>query len=66
MPNGDPQDGFSYPTLTLMIDSYSIFPYLLPLWLLLQRGHAEKERDRKGFGSINAWVKVQIFQNPAL
>ena len=24
MPNGDPRDGFSYPTLTLMMDSYSI------------------------------------------
>ena len=23
MPNGDPRDGFSYPTLTLMIDSYN-------------------------------------------
>ena len=23
MPNGDPQGGFFYPTLTLMIDSYS-------------------------------------------
>ena len=22
MPNGDPRDGFFYPTLTLMIDSY--------------------------------------------
>ena len=24
MPNCDPQDGFFYPTLTLMIDSYSL------------------------------------------
>ena len=24
MPNGDPRDGFFYPTLTLMIDSYII------------------------------------------
>ena len=24
MPNGDPRDGFFYPTLTLMMDSYSI------------------------------------------
>ena len=24
MPNSDPQDGIFYPTLTLMIDSYSI------------------------------------------
>ena len=24
MPNGDPRDGFFYPTLTLMIDSYSV------------------------------------------
>ena len=23
MPNGDPRDGFSYPTLTLLIDSYN-------------------------------------------
>ena len=22
MPNGDPRDGFLYPTLTLMVDSY--------------------------------------------
>ena len=26
MPNGDPQDGFFYPTHTLMIDSYIPFP----------------------------------------
>ena len=25
MPNGDPRDGFVYPTLTLMMDSYIIF-----------------------------------------
>ena len=25
MPNGDPQDGFFSPTLTLKIDSYSIY-----------------------------------------
>ena len=24
MPNGDPRDGFFYPTLTLMIDSHNI------------------------------------------
>ena len=24
MPNGDPRDGFFYPTLTLMIDSYNV------------------------------------------
>ena len=24
MPNGDPRDGFFYPTLTLMMDSYII------------------------------------------
>ena len=24
MPNGDPQDGFFYTTLTLMIDSYNL------------------------------------------
>ena len=24
MPNGDPQDGFFYPTLILMIDSYML------------------------------------------
>ena len=24
MPNGDPRDGFFYPTLTLMIDSYNL------------------------------------------
>ena len=24
MPNGDPQDGLFYPTLTLMMDSYNI------------------------------------------
>ena len=24
MPNGDPRDGYFYPTLTLMIDSYSM------------------------------------------
>ena len=24
MPNSDPQDGFFYPTLTLMIDSYNV------------------------------------------
>ena len=26
MPNGDPRDGFFYPTLTLIIDSYFLFP----------------------------------------
>ena len=25
MPNGDPRDGFFYPTLTLMTDSYMIY-----------------------------------------
>ena len=24
MPNGDPRDGFFYPTLKLMIDSYNV------------------------------------------
>ena len=24
MPNGEPRDGFFYPTLTLMIDSYNL------------------------------------------
>ena len=24
MPNGDPRDGFAYPTLTFMIDYYSL------------------------------------------
>ena len=24
MPNGDPRDGYFYPTLTLMLDSYNI------------------------------------------
>ena len=28
MPNGDPWDGFFYPTLTLMIDSYMIVIFL--------------------------------------
>ena len=27
MPNGDPRDGFFYPTLTLMIDSYILEHY---------------------------------------
>ena len=26
MPNGDPQEGFFYPTLTFMIDSYKPYP----------------------------------------
>ena len=26
MPNGDPRDGFFYPTLTFMIDSYIMSP----------------------------------------
>ena len=25
MPNRDPRDGFFYPTLTLMLDSYNVF-----------------------------------------
>ena len=33
MPNGDPRDGFFYPTLTLMIDSYILnIDYRLPRW----------------------------------
>ena len=30
MPNGDPLDGFFYPTLTLMMDSYNISHIPLP------------------------------------
>ena len=29
MPNGDPQDEFFYPTLTLMIDSYNLDHFML-------------------------------------
>ena len=28
MPNGNPRDGFFYPTLTLMIDSYNLLMIL--------------------------------------
>ena len=34
MPNGDPQDGFFYPTLTLMIDSYN-FEFIVCVYLFL-------------------------------
>ena len=29
MPIGDPRDGFSYPTLTLMMDSYNVLCFTL-------------------------------------
>ena len=35
MPIGDPRDGFFYPTLTLMIDSYIIGALLNFIWGLL-------------------------------
>ena len=28
MPNGDPRDGFFYPTLTLMMDSYILWFFI--------------------------------------
>ena len=35
MPNGDPRDGFFYPTLTLMIDSSTVLcPFLVMSCLL--------------------------------
>ena len=36
MPNGDPQDRFFYPTLTLMIDSYSLAERKLIFFLIHQ------------------------------
>ena len=36
MPNGDPRDGFFYPTLTLMMDSYNI-------WLSLNHNNSVHE-----------------------
>ena len=36
MANCDPRDGFFYPILTLMIDSYNI--YLYPLFSLEKKG----------------------------
>ena len=38
MPNGDPQDGFFYPTLTVMIDSYNmtqLYVLLRHTWLFI-------------------------------
>ena len=31
MPVSDPQDGFFYPTLTLRMDSYILYPHLIHL-----------------------------------
>ena len=46
MPNGDPREGFSYPTLTLMIDSYQDF-----FWSILATN----------IGSFSQWQKVCFF-----
>ena len=35
MPNGDPRDGFSYPTLTLMMDVYILVKFVFALAFLL-------------------------------
>ena len=40
MPNGDPRDGFFYPTLTLMIDSYMLtVDYIEAHWYMQISGH---------------------------
>ena len=33
MPNGGPRDGFFYPSLTLMIDSYDLTHSVPPRWM---------------------------------
>ena len=37
MPNGDPRDGFFYPTLTLMIDSYNLYRRCKSVYILAQK-----------------------------
>ena len=54
MPNGDPRDGFFYPTLTLMVDSYIVSP---PLGFCLRNlsliGPVDSE---KSVENVNRWT----------
>ena len=43
MPIGDPQDGFLYPTLTIMMDSYSLRTALR--WTILQSFNSSHHLD---------------------
>ena len=39
MPNGDPREGFFFPSLTLMTDSYVVFTFCLPEYLRIVSQH---------------------------
>ena len=39
MPNGDPREGFFFPSLTLMTDSYVLFTFCLPEYLGIVSQH---------------------------
>ena len=49
MPIGDPRDGFLYPTLTLMMDSYSRLIFL----------HLKRRSNGWGFNSPIPTIKIE-------
>ena len=49
MPIGDPRDGFLYPTLTLMMDSYSRLIFL----------HLKRRSNGWGFNSTIPTIKIE-------
>ena len=72
MPNGDPRDGFFYPTLTLMMDSYILQfnrqkvnkPQINPTCLLCKRTRVTLEHYILDCPALNTFGKVrQKFEN---
>ena len=63
MPIGDPQDGFFYPNLTLMINSYNIYPSDLiqgayDSSLYIPRGHRTFDRGSYASGKCQGNLKI--------
>ena len=81
MPIGDPQDGFYYPTLTLIVDIYTIYPLfnivkmigrIMLTWqyeynLLIYWNNKVMSAWRLRLPFPNAWTHfIQIFTLPTV
>ena len=64
MPKGDPWDGFFYPTLTLMIDSYSIIKKHLSYWGVFPFYNPILTKGLSKLGQLSFFLKLnpQIIQ----
>ena len=62
MPIGDPQDDFLYPTLILMIDTFSIIPSVhaeIPLWKY-PSSHSQNPSLHTGTSAVQSSFCVQL------